>query len=177
MIRVEKSETEKGYFFKIITENGVFTISFEGVLDLFWNYVSPDIINENKKTFIITKENYQFYKLIENLFNDIKNNEELEKYSSEKLFKNNKVEWHSDDYTDEESAILEIEYLNEEVYITFTKGRTDIRKYVFSIRICNSGSRYNFFNQFFMNMYNELIDFDEIQREPDCEIEEDEMEK
>jgi len=161
MVKVEKYETEKGYTFKIVTEDGMFTISFEGVLDLFWNYLSPDIFNETKKTFEISKEDEQFYELIENLYNNIKSNEKLEIYNSNKLFQNDKILWHSDDYTYEDSAILEIKKNGESYNITFYKGKTDVRKHTFSIRICNSGSRYKPFNQFFMEMYRELKNYED----------------
>lgn len=160
MIQIEKNETEKGYFFKIITDDGMFTISFEGVLDLFWNYPSKDIFNETKKTFTITNDE-QLYRIIENLYNNIKNNEKYEIYNSEKLFVNDKVEWHSDDYTYEESAVLEIEKKEDYYNITFYKGRTDMRSDTFAIRFCNSGSRYNPFNQFFMEMYRELKNYED----------------
>ena len=193
MEKVEKIVTEKGYTFKIITDDGVFSISFCGNLDLYFNYECKgiNIDNESVKKFTITKENYFLYSIFETLYENIKNchinylddeldveldeenkkqilqrSEELkkelqerEKLNSRRLFQNDKVEWHSDDYDYDESSILLIEKLEEEIVVSFVKGRTDVLDKTFAIRICNSGSRYQPFNILFMQLYRKLIDY------------------
>jgi len=189
MVKIEKIQTEKGYTFKIITDDGTFSISFCGNLDLYFNYeCNKCILDESSlKKFTITKENYFLYEIFDKLFEDIKNcnvycldntlclddeeifedrsqelNDELrmqEESNPRRLFKNSKVEWHSDDYDYDETSVLYIEKLEEEIELTFQKGRTDVIPETFTIRICNSGSRHRPFNVLFMHLYNKLIDY------------------
>lgn len=186
MLKVEKIKYEKGYVFKIITNEGVFSIYFGGNLDLYFNYEckgsildAPDI-----KEFTLTKENYFLYMLFHNLYEDIKNckvydetqenelfddfniknfNENIkmkEQSNSKRLFQKDRVEFHSDDYTYEETSILFIEEKEEKIIITFIKGKTDVLSATFAIRICNNGSRHYPFNVLFMNLYHELVNYE-----------------
>lgn len=192
MVKIEKIQTEKGYTFKITTEEGTFSISFCGNLDLYFNYECDKCILDepSSKKFIITKENYFLYSIFDKLFEDVKNcniyymdddenleledddifsvcnreelNNELrirEESNPRRLFKNNKVEWHSDDYDYDETSVLTIEKLEEEIEIVFNKGRTDVIPETFAIRICNSGSRHQPFNVLFMHLYHKLIEY------------------
>lgn len=190
MVKIEKIQTEKGYTFIIATDEGIFSISFCGNLDLYFNYeCDRSILDETPlKKFTITKENYFLYSIFDTLYENVKNcnvhyldntlslddeeifedrsqelNNELrrqEESNPRRLFKNNKIEWHSDDYDYDETSILCIKKLEEEIELTFQKGRTDVMPETFAIRICNSGSRYQPFNVLFMHLYNKLIDYE-----------------
>jgi len=70
-MEVIKQDGEFG--FKIILENGnkYITISIEGNGDLYWSFHSDDVTKDS--SFVITKDNYEVYKLFEQLFDDISN--------------------------------------------------------------------------------------------------------
>lgn len=188
MVKVEKIEYEKGYIFRIITDEGTFSISFCGNLDLYFNFECDKCILDepNIRTIRITKENYFLYSIFCELFQNIKNcniycnyknigedfedsifldrdlNEEVrksEKDNPKRLFHDEIVDFHSDDYTYEETSRLIIKQLEDEIELTFIKGRTDVLSETFAVRICNSGSRHQPFNVLFMNLYNKLIEY------------------
>jgi len=189
MIEIEKTINGRGYdFFTINTDDGIFSISFQGNLDLYFNYECKNLLKEtSEKTFILTKENYYLYSLFSKLYEDIKNcnvydenelkddniwgfgltnaqlNKEIrnqEERNPYRLFQNNKVEFHSDDFDYEESSILYIEKIDDKIKLTFQKGKNDLHMPTFAVRICNSGSRYNHFNILFMKLYNKLGEYD-----------------
>ena len=165
MVKIEKYENERGYTFKINVSEGAFYIIFAGNLELYWYYKADleQLCNLEAKNFFITKENYFLYMLIDNLYENIKNNDQLKELdlsNSHKLFNDDIIDWHSDDYTYEESARLIIEKLKESYKIKFKKGRTDVLDYTFSIRMCNNGSRYTEFCRLFMKMYHDLIEYE-----------------
>lgn len=193
MVKVEKIKYEKGYIFKITTDEGTFSITFCGNLDLYFNYECEKCILDVpiSKTFVITKENYFLYLIFNKLYENIKNcniyyadsnneivddeesddfifsreklnNElrEIEKDNPRRLFHDEVVDWHSDDYTYDETSRLIIKKLEDEFEIKFIKGRTDVLSETFAVRICNSGSRHQPFNVLFMHLYNELIEYD-----------------
>lgn len=190
MVKVEKIKYEKGYIFKITTDEGTFSISFCGNLDLYFNYECDGSILDAppSKTFFITKENYFLYSIFYKLYDDIKNcniyygdsNTELvednetsifeeefkndlrdrEASNPRRLFHDDMIDFHSDDYTYEEASTLTIKKLEEEFEITFNKGRTDVLPATFAIRICNSGSRHHPFNVLFMHLYHSLIEYE-----------------
>jgi hypothetical protein len=177
MLEINHNINGNGYdIFNIKTEEGEFFISFQGNLDLYWSYFSPKSIDESpdSKIFTITKENYYFYNLLDNLYNAIKNNKpylngdnslykdhkeiDMNKYDKEhKLFKNKIIEWHSDEDEYDTSAVLKIFKENKDEYkIEFNKSHTNEFIETYSIRFRNSGSRYDPYNITFMNMYQEL---------------------
>lgn len=191
MVKVEKIKYEKGYIFRITTDEGVFSISFCGNLDLYFNYECDNcILDEPKvKTFKITKGNYFLYSIFKKLYEDIKNcniyfdednnleeddmeihdfvasdlNDrvrESEKDNPKRLFHDDMVDFHSDDYTYEDTSRLIIRDLDEEIELTFVKGRTDVLPETFAVRICNSGSRHQPFNVLFMHLYHQLIEYE-----------------
>ena len=181
MVNIEKIKYEKGYIFKIYLDEGIFTITFAGNLDLYFNYeCSNSILEEDKiKTFKITKENYFLYSIFSKLYEYVKNcniysdDEEInldyklndmvrnyEKNNPKRLFQNNIIDFHSDDYSYEDSSRMLIKELEEEIELTFIKGRTDVLPETFAIRICNSGSRHYPFNVLFMQLYNKLIEYE-----------------
>ena len=68
---------------------------------------------------------------------------ESEKDNPKRLFHDDMVDFHSDDYTYEDTSRLIIRDLDEEIELTFVKGRTDVLPETFAVRICNSGSRHH----------------------------------
>jgi len=185
MGEIKKEKNLFGYYvFKIQTDDGVFEISFQNNLDLYWRYINKDcILNLPKeKEFYITKENYVLYSLFEELYNNIKEykpfgslNEELNAHyqylkntPERNLFKDNKVDWHSDDFVYENASRLLIEKIDDYFKVTFIKSKKqhdDGILMTYSIRISNSGSRYHPYNIAFMNMYNKLKEYDEDYRQ------------
>ena len=160
MVEINKEKNSLGYYtFKIQTDEGVFEISFQNNLDLYWRYINKKyILNEpEEKEFYITKENYFLYSLFEELYNNIKNNNQND------LFKNNKIDWYSDDFVYENASRLLIEKVNEYFKVTFIKSKKEYDDGIlmtYSVRISNSGSRYNPQNIEFMNMYDKLKEYE-----------------
>lgn len=170
-----KSDQEY-YSFEISTNDGIFEIHFAGNLDLYWNY--PCKYEEknsiSEKTFRITPEDGFLYDFLFDLYDNIKNcniyeeeySEEIresliesDKHNPRKLFNNEVIDWHSDDYDYEETSRLLISIDEDDIIVKFVKGVTDYRRETFAVRICNNGSRHDPFNVCFMRMYNKLIDY------------------
>lgn len=172
MLEIKKYQTAHNYdAFIITTDEGKFEISFQPNLDLYWRYIPETKITECSDTneFYITKENYYFYTLLENLYKSIKNinffpEEKLNKVdliNQSNLLKNEFIEWYSDDFALIENASCLVIKSEEETFkIIFKKSKKEVESGIhfqtFSIRISNSGSRYNPFNWNFMKMYEEL---------------------
>lgn len=103
-------------------------------------------------------------------FEELKNREEeqremnlelrkAQEYNPERLFKNNAVEWHSDDCEYDKASILKIFKERETFVVTFEKGKENNSFMSSSVRISNSGSRHIPFQSLFMNMYKLLVDY------------------
>ena len=167
------------YSFDIKLDEGTFNILFAGNLDLYWNYNCKykELNNIDTKEFVISRKDGYIYELIEELYEDIINynlfsddleyNEDLKKRMKEsdesnprKLCNNGIIDWHSDDYDFEEAARVLLEKEGNAYKITFVKGIMEYERPTFAIRICNSGTRYPYFNNCFMKMYNKLIDYE-----------------
>lgn len=182
MVEINKRKTEFGYFFEITTNEGTFDIFYGGNLDLYWRcrYTGSILKCADSKSFLITKENYFLFQLFEALYHNIKDyniyhdydftveeicqdsNQELIRYHSyqhDLLFKDGKIEWHCDESSYEESSIFKIEPEQDSYKLTFKKGKVD-DFFTFAIRIRNSGSRYQPFNVSFMEMYQQLCEYD-----------------
>lgn len=183
MVEINKYKFDKYYAFDITTDEGCFSFVFGGNLDLYWIYKheinffdTPD-----SKDFYITKENYFLYSLFDELYNDVKDYNiftidmfdkkedwieskniflEHDKNNSKRLFKDNSIEWHCDDFDYEDAGSFTIERLDECYKLTFNKCKDDSIYSSYSIRIRNSGSRYGYFNVIFMRMYNKLCDYE-----------------
>ena len=180
MLDIEKFQNGHSYdCFNIKTDNGSFTISFENNLDLYWryNYVGNILDLPEKQSFLITKENYVIYSLIDKLYKEIVTGKlsdgynEIDLSSSWLLSPNNPhalvhnqtIFWRSDDYEFENSSALIIEPFGDEYVITFQKSKLPYDQGMlmsYSVRISNSGSRYNPFNIAFMKMYQDLKEYD-----------------
>lgn len=172
MLQIEKYKNAFGYnIYDITTHEGCFKIYFSNNLDLYWCVL--DITDELYKEFTITKENNFIFSLFDKLFNCIKDNEPFLNSKNNKtinkrkiftsdiqkqLFKDNKIIWHSDNEVYDLSSSVTISKINnEEFKILFKKNIEFPQK--FSVRFCNSGSRYNPFNVTFMNLYHNLEDY------------------
>ena len=70
-MKIEKIKTEFGTNIFFSEDNDTFIISFGGNGDLYWTMRSK--IDSNNHNFIISKENYEVYRLFEELFDDIEN--------------------------------------------------------------------------------------------------------
>ncbi len=173
MINVRNEENWHGYK-KIIIEtyNGAFEIFFLNNGDLYWSlmYVRERLGIPNSYSFVITKENEYLYNSFERLYTAIKDNKPFSNSNLDdasrnmivpdnKLFINGKIEWHSDELPYEEASILTISKKKELYIVEFRLSDKINLLSTHSIRICNSGSRYYPYNVPFMNMYNELLDY------------------
>lgn len=176
MIEIIKTKNYHNYYeFYIKTKEGTFVVTFQPNLDLYWNYIPNSSIQSSEVThdFYITKENYFLYSLISELYESIENktpyknlqiNPIEEKYhdiNKYQLFKNDVIEWHSDDEPYEEGSILYIEKLPETYKITFSKSKETTGIFMtYAVRFRNSGSYYHPYNIPFMIMYNKLKEYD-----------------
>lgn len=154
------------------------------------NYSGSLLEAESPKIFTITKENYYLYSLFEKLYEDVKNfninkvdDKEYENiddfeeekknveernniikanqiYEEKKLFINDSIEWHCDDFPYDEGGILKISAYEDKFIVSFEKSKNVEGFKNYSVRLRNSGSRYNPFNSLFMEMYRALIKYD-----------------
>ena len=183
MLEIKRSKNGHGYdVFDIITDNGTFEISYENNLDLYWRYIYTKSIDkvENTKTFKITKENYYLYCLFLELYQAIKEkkpyktfpnyigedlrNKKLKYYGRYELYQNRTITWYSDDFAEFANASnFQIKKEKDYFLVTFVKSKTeDFNGCYFptySVRIRNSGSRFDPFNFTFMGMYQCLKDY------------------
>ena len=170
MVTIKSFKNEFEYdIFHIEIENETFEISFQNNLDLYFRYIPKN--NKKIHTFVITKENYFLYSLFNELYNNIKNNNPYNEKNSyntyyyndahKLLFKDNKVIWMSDDFLLESASYIKLEKNKDNYLLTFRKSKEKNSLYMptFTVRISNSGSRYNPFNILFMNLYFKLIDY------------------
>lgn len=176
MQEIQKHKNSRGHYaFVIKTDNGDFSISFENNFDLYWRYINKCSMLDapESQEIIITKENYFLYELFYKLYESIKNNKVYYSFSendffevdNNHLYKDNKIEWNSDDFYDEIASKLIIEKMEESFKVTFVKSKNwhDGIPVTYSVRFRNSGSKYDPFNISFMSMYKELKQY-----EPAC---------
>ncbi len=183
MLEIKRNINSHGYdVFDITTDDGTFEISYENNLDLYWRYIYTDSIDkvENTKIFKITKENYYLYCLFLELYQAIKEkkpyktfpnyideelrNKKLKYYGRYELYKNRTITWYSDDFAEFANASnFGITKENDYFLVTFVKSKIeDFNGFLFptySVRIRNSGSRFDPFNNTFMGMYQRLKDY------------------
>lgn len=181
MLKIDKLELGKncdGLY--VITNEGVISITKIDA-DIF---IRPDTvygINDNylnRKdfyTFKITKEDQKIYNIFEELYNAVKvrkpyNNsiyefpekdyilpEYVDINKESKLFIDNKVQWHSDEYKYDESSVLIIDKKEDYLDISFKKSmETENLFPTFTVKVTNASPRYYHFSQTFMDMYKKL---------------------
>ena len=179
-----KRKTDWGTDVCLIDTDKTLKFEFGGDGDLYWTIIkkigpNDKVKYESTMSFEITKDEYNIYKLFEKLFDDIENvtfektkkakelytKKNYARYSELCDRENHIITWYSDEEYHEITEILKI-----------TKGETfkldfilqDISRFysgIISIRFRNSGSRYSPFNCVFMDMYNKLIDLEQIEKE------------
>lgn len=169
MLKINKiKEDNNTYRIEIIFEDKILVMYYGNNLDLYW-YIkknsgfSFDDINKTE-SFTITKDDYYLYSLFNKLYESIKANKVL--FKDEELFKNNNtyvynkifkqdhLEWISDESLDEKSNILNIIPIEDGYKLEFTQKYNE--EFFYSIRFSNDGSRYAPFNINFMQLYDEL---------------------
>lgn len=150
-MKVIKHENEFGLIISFKELDKQFDVSFSGNGDLYWTICSENVNDDNN--FIITKENYEVYRLFEELFDK----------------ENNTITWYSDETNHEVANILKIKKENEsfelEFYIQpYIEGydRDFNSLYHIPIRFRNSGSSYYPFNIVFMRMYGKMKQVDNV---------------
>ena len=178
MTKITDENKYNTFYFKK-DDNKTFIITFCGNLDLYFCLYNFN----NEPYFIIDKSNYHIYELFDKLYNDVKNcnifeNNEtkerylkyIERYEYKKLFKDNTIEWKSDDYPDEIAPYFNITKEEDYYLIKFKQCIIDknndyqyplVRDDYISVRLRNSGSKYEPFNCIFMRLYNSLSNIDE----------------
>ena len=183
-MKVVKQESEFGLdtFFK--EEKKYLAITYMGNLDLYWSIHSVDVNKDNE--FIITNENYEVYKLFNQLFNDIRNINIFNKEESDehkemyRLYSKsnynelynentNTITWYSDETAREVANILKIKKEDGTFKIQFyiqphisEYGKDFHSLHYIPIRFRNSGSRYDPFNVVFMRMYSNMKEIDDV---------------
>ena len=175
------------YTFKI--DNSELKISYSGNLDLYITLSEGELVPDNEnvvKTFYITKENDQLYNAFDELYNNIidgnpfgeKKRKKSEydyrdRYEYQRLVdENNNIVWVSDDGPEDRVDRLIFSKEEDGTY-KLSFHRTDIElnsgfknPFGISVRICNSGSKYDPFNCAFMLMYQKIQEIDpELQQE------------
>ena len=170
------------YDFYLKKDGKILKIMYAGNLDLYLMLENDKTLPDNENIilhFDITKENYEIFKLFDSLYKDIITGN-IFKDIDEKLSYNYKnsyeysilvdndlnINWISDDGPPELEDVLRITKIDDDTYRLFFyrndkpldcgfKSSINI-----TIRIRNSGSRYNPFNCAFMRMYQELQKID-----------------
>lgn len=154
------SEKEDDKPFEITQENYVIYSMFEKLYNDIKNcqvyQVYPRINSENE-----SEEEWQLESLDEEESRIKDMNEDLakyRKYDEMSVFKNDKVEWHCDDYPYDKAAILTIEKKDDKFLVNVEDK--DKNHFFNGVRIRNSGSRHQPYNMVFMRMFNELQEYD-----------------
>lgn len=181
MLEIKKSKNMHNYdIFDIMTDNGTFEIAYENNLDLYWRYIYPETIDkaDDEVSLTITKENYFLYSLFNELYDAIKNytpysnfpyeiEDRYEKkrvYGNKPLYQNGEIRWYSDDFASFDNASnFSIQKVKDLFIVIFTKSKTEdfngCHFPTYSVRIRNSGSRFEPFNIPFMSMYHKLKEY------------------
>ena len=159
-LKVIKNEDEYSDITLTYGDGTSLDIWFARNLDLYF------ALSGKGNTFIIDESNTFVYDAFDKFYTNLINcnlpyenidKELIKKYTNyEKLVKDNKITWVSDDDTKEDASVLIIEKVNNSFVLTFQKGKKDIDRYI-SVRICNSGSYYKPFNVNFMYLFHELL--------------------
>lgn len=119
-MKVVKQESEFGMdiFFK--EENKYFAITYGGNLDLYWIIYSEDVNKDNN--FVITKENYEVYRLFEQLFDDI-DDINIYKYQNQQ-FSGNFKKAQKEKYRKSNTSNYNVLYNEKEKLITWYSDET-----------------------------------------------------
>lgn len=189
-MEVKRYINQEGTFdYQLIEDNKELLIMFGGNWDLYFSFLKYDdfddnifkITKENMQLFnsfnnlIESIKNPKLHKVsslelafceskeeIRNLYKQAeKYNEKLKEESRYKdLYNNGVVCWHSDEFPYDTTDVVKIYYVGEEIILEFEKNKYEDYKSEIAIRFRNSGSYYNPFNSIFMQMYNNLNEYD-----------------
>ena len=178
MLRMIKEE-ENLYGFeniKIETDEGIFEISVQGD-NLCWSLVYTGERLDIPDTYAFVIPDYNFlYSTFERLYNAVKENrpysngtyvnsiypkEIYNEASYHRLFKDGKIEWHSDDLPYNEASVLTISKEEGCFKVEFKKGTDEWATHCVYFYECGE-SRYDPFNVAFENMYVELTKYEYI---------------
>lgn len=178
-IKREKNNFFKGYDYEIIDKDKKLRIIYAGNLDLYFILVFNNEIPYGKsatRSIKITKENYELYKIFDDLYEEVTNgkifeDEEASNSISDYLSQrdlvdsNNNICWISDEGPREVEDSMTISKKEDAYNISFERNNDDNgfalkSAYSIGIRICNSGSRYGRYNIPFMRMFQKLQTID-----------------
>lgn len=186
-----KNKTSNIYDYNLIKDNKQLSIFFGGNLDLYLSVSDGEEIpyeQEKEITFDITKENYDLYTIFKEMYDEIVSgniyDSELDKHKSLSLLAAQKdlvdnkknICWISDDAPRESADRLIISKEIDKIKLTFKRTNIDIdmsdgfkSPFWLSVRIRNSGSRYDPFNVPFMRMYQNIQTIDPEYHQVDVE--------
>ena len=178
---IEKIQLDNMPTYNIIKDDVIFTITFAGNLDLYWEFRYKD--RKASTSDIITMEiseddNYYIYHALDKLYDAIseayipnyncgKAIDEQEKQLSHyyELYRNGAINWVSDDR--DCRIIGDVTIIKNDKTFELTLRKEKFAKGFFSgfnapVRFRNSGSYYHPFNMVFMDMYNELNKIEDL---------------
>ena len=178
---VLKEEIENGlYSITLIKEEKLFKIVSMGNGDFYWVFYDKNEkdLNHRSGTFEITKENYEIYKIFDELYNDVKDSKIFGEESFDKeresyfkkvsnyndLFHEGIITWVCDEIGHIDDTNLVNIHKNEESY-TIEFLLNDKEYYGHSIRFRNSGSYYRPYNIIFNRMFDKLKDYEDEYRQ------------
>ena len=182
-MKVVKQENEFGLNIVVGDKSKYLAFTFAGNGDLYWSIHTRDNVN---KSIVIDKENYELYRLFDQLFVDMDNvnifnnspfggdrntyiKYNISNYNNLYDRDNKVITWYSDEVNDCVSNILKIRKEEESFRVDFytqedKKGydRDFKNSNYIPIRFRNSGSKYEPFNMMFMRMYNKMYRLDDV---------------
>ena len=162
--------------FTIKTNEGTFKIFYGSDLCIYWSCSIPNDNADNQYKYTITDEDRVVYNVFNGLYDSVIskmpfkhfNTDDYNKYcqySDNNLFKDGKIEWHSDDMEYNVASFFQIEKDAENncFIVTFNRSKVlcdDIGPFsTFTVMISACECRYDPYNATFMEMYRKLGDY------------------
>ena len=160
-----------------MTEEGTFKIFNDYDLNLYWApSVSDDDLNKKSLSFTVTNEDKYVYRLFSELYDSFVNFQPFKysRYNRDEdvvdkleypIVKNSNIDWHSDGFSYDAASILNINKDEKNNYVvTFNKSKMvsdNISNFeTFAVQFSSGISRYDPYNVTFIEMYNQLRDYD-----------------
>lgn len=187
--RIQNSNCENLYDYRLENDDIVILLSFEGNLDFYMSAWDKNNNQQDTIIFPIDKSNYQIYSCFDRLFNTIidatiykTHSEDLlffdddeikerldriermnkrlkDSYTYKELIRDGNIVWRSDDGDIDSANTLTIEHNDDMYFLKFKRNNRDL-SFSIPIRFRNSGSDYEPFNLAFMEFYNSLQNYD-----------------